>query len=60
MADVNHDEPTREWEHTQVEHRDELGGATAEMFATSKALQVRRWESRSEPFRGFGSPPGKF
>ena len=23
-------------------------------------LTTRRWEVREEPFRGFGSPPGKF
>ncbi len=23
-------------------------------------LRVRRWEARDEPFRGFGSRPGKF
>ena len=25
-----------------------------------KALEQRRWQPREEPFRGFGSPPGKF
>ena len=25
-----------------------------------KILATRRWEVREEPFRGFGSPPGKF
>ena len=26
----------------------------------SKALEQKRWQPREEPFRGFGSPPGKF
>jgi hypothetical protein len=26
----------------------------------SKLLNARRWETREEPFRGFGSPPGRF
>ncbi len=26
----------------------------------SKALRVKRWESKEGPFQGFGSPPGKF
>jgi hypothetical protein len=26
----------------------------------SKLLNARRWETRQEPFRGFGSPPGRF
>ena len=26
----------------------------------AKILTTRRWEVREEPFRGFGSPPGKF
>jgi hypothetical protein len=26
----------------------------------SKALKIRRWEVRDEPFEGFKSPPGKF
>jgi hypothetical protein len=24
------------------------------------ALRESRWEARGEPFRGFGSPPGRF
>ena len=26
----------------------------------TKILTTRRWQVREEPFRGFGSPPGKF
>lgn len=26
----------------------------------AKALRVRRWQKREDPFQGFGSPPGRF
>lgn len=26
----------------------------------SRALQIKRWETHEEPFRGFNSPPGRF
>lgn len=29
-------------------------------FEASKVLQVKRWEVQEGPFRGFGSPPGRF
>ena len=46
---------------TEPEQCDEPGVAVVNVFfATSRALQVRRWEAKDEPFRGFGSPPGKF
>lgn len=33
---------------------------TCDEFETSKVLQVKRWEVQDGPFRGFGSPPGRF
>ena len=27
---------------------------------TSRVLQIKRWEVREGPFRGFNSPPGRF
>lgn len=26
----------------------------------ARVLEIKRWQQRDEPFRGFGSPPGKF
>ena len=33
---------------------------TAETVYSSKFLQEKRWEVQDGPFRGFGSPPGRF
>jgi hypothetical protein len=30
------------------------------LHGVRKALAVKRWERRLEPFEGFGSPPGRF
>ena len=30
------------------------------LLDVARALGVKRWNTREEPFRGFGSPPGKF
>lgn len=39
----------------------EPGPDLEEVFAeVSKILTTRRWQAREAPFRGFGSPPGKF
>jgi hypothetical protein len=34
--------------------------SSANLSQSFKALQVRRWEVREEPFQGFDSPPGRF
>ncbi len=31
-----------------------------EIRKVRSVLEFRRWEDREGPFRGFGSPPGKF
>jgi len=41
----------------QTDKAGELDGLLGEL---SKTLKVKRWEVKEEPFRGFGSPPGKF
>ena len=33
---------------------------TAETVYSSKFIQEKRWEVQDGPFRGFGSPPGRF
>lgn len=33
---------------------------TADAFDSSKFIQEKRWEVQDGPFRGFGSPPGRF
>lgn len=32
----------------------------AEVFDLSRFLHEKRWEVQEGPFRGFGSPPGRF
>jgi hypothetical protein len=32
----------------------------APVIEIAKALRVRRWQKREDPFQGFGSPPGRF
>ncbi len=41
----------------QTDAAGELDGLLNEL---SKTLNVKRWEVKEQPFRGFGSPPGKF
>jgi hypothetical protein len=44
--------------------RDEFEDSTAERIdysrEMSRLLEGRRWELQEGPFRGFGSPPGRF
>lgn len=46
------------------EESTETGTADSEgvnpVVEISKALRVRRWQKRDDPFQGFGSPPGRF
>lgn len=46
------------------EESTEAGAADSEgvssVIEISKALRVRRWQKRDDPFQGFGSPPGRF
>jgi hypothetical protein len=41
-------------------HVDDDADGTASTHLESKALKIRRWEVREEPFEGFNSPPGRF
>lgn len=34
--------------------------SSASIIQSFKALQVKRWDVRHEPFQGFNSPPGRF
>jgi hypothetical protein len=34
--------------------------STANVSIESRALKIKRWEVREEPFEGFNSPPGRF
>lgn len=51
-------------EAAEVEGSTETGTADSEAVSPvveiSKALRVRRWQKRDDPFQGFGSPPGRF
>ena len=44
--------------------RDQLEGSVCDTSDTyremSRLLNSRRWEAHEGPFRGFGSPPGRF
>jgi hypothetical protein len=47
--------------HEQWDRQDEQKQESSATISQSfKALQVRRWEVRQEPFDGFKSPPGRF
>jgi hypothetical protein len=48
-------ETTKSWDHKEDTERDD-----AMTFATSRVLQIKRWEVQEGPFRGFNSPPGRF
>lgn len=51
-------------EAAEGEKSTETGTADSEgvspVIEISKALRVRRWQKRDDPFQGFGSPPGRF
>jgi hypothetical protein len=40
--------------------RDETISIQIGIHLQSKALRMKRWEVKEEPFEGFKSPPGKF
>jgi hypothetical protein len=42
------------------DHAENLVQDTRISQEMSKLLEGRRWEIHDEPFRGFGSPPGRF
>ena len=48
-------ETTKSWD-----HREDCERQNAQMFDTSRVLQIKRWEVQEGPFRGFNSPPGRF
>ncbi len=54
-----------EWPSARFDTVDEAAGGFGDESGevedeVSKVLHTRRWESQDGPFRGFGSPPGKF
>ncbi len=48
-------ETTKSWDPKKDHERQ-----NAQMFETSRVLQIKRWEVQEGPFRGFNSPPGRF
>ena len=38
----------------------EIEDVSNEVYEVQSILRNSRWEAREEPFRGFGSPAGKF
>lgn len=42
------------------DHADDLAQDVRISQEMSKLLEGRRWEVHEGPFRGFGSPPGRF
>jgi hypothetical protein len=48
-------ETTKSWD-PKKDHERQNG----QTFATSRVLQIKRWEVQEGPFRGFNSPPGRF
>lgn len=55
MTSPGQKESARTWDRDEASEK-----KTAETFDNSKILQVKRSEVQDEPFRGFGSPPGRF
>jgi len=41
-------------------HEEVVERRTRDQFEASRVLQIKRWEVQHGPFRGFGSPPGRF
>lgn len=53
-TDAASEEPASDEEEVEVVPTERL------VFEVEKVLRVNRWNEREGPFRGFGSPPGKF
>lgn len=56
MTGPGQKETTKQWDQQQEQPSE----TTAMAGELSRLLQVKRWEVQQEPFRGFGSPPGRF
>ena len=55
MTSPGQKETARTWDRDEDSEK-----KTAETVYSSKFLQEKRWEVQDGPFRGFGSPPGRF
>lgn len=51
----NTEAKTNSWD-----HEEDYEARLLLTFDASRVLQVKRWEVREGPFRGFNSPPGRF
>ena len=61
MEDIFQKEPTEERGNGESERVDTVGLASEDIpYEVAKVLRRKRWKLREEPFRGFGSPPGRF
>jgi hypothetical protein len=61
MEDSEGTEPTVDCQEAPAEAGEVTSWeATEDHTAVSTVLQSKRWEKQEGPFRGFGSPPGKF
>ena len=61
MEDANGTEPARVAQQSQMELGEQAAvEAEASHPELATDLRVRRWDVRDGPFRGFGSPPGRF
>lgn len=55
------EEPLPAWREEEAEPIDQDAEELQESLRdVAKALRLKRWNTSEEPFRGFGSPPGKF
>ena len=58
--------PFRKKSNEKFENEENDGSDQEELEAegilseVAKVLRIKRWEAKQGPFRGFGSPPGKF
>ena len=61
MEDIDRTEPTVDCREAPAEAGEVTSWEdTEDHTAVATVLQSRRWERQEGPFRGFGSPPGRF
>ncbi len=61
MRDSDRSKLDGDWRLSESEFAAKGDSEIEEMLGqVPKALEQRRWQPREEPFRGFGSPPGRF
>lgn len=51
------DTHSSKWDRQEQQKSDQSAGFSKNV---TKVLQIKRWDSRRGPFRGFDSPPGRF